>query len=66
MIEVNRINLSELIELHTLCDKDFIPPLSDRVDIRSYCEKLVINAELITSPQHPASKAFLLYTAMTR
>lgn len=48
MIEVNRINLSELIELHTLCDKDFIPPLSDRVDIRSYCEKLVRNAELIT------------------
>ena len=48
MIEVNRIGLKELIDIHVLCDRDFIPPLSERVDIRSYCEKLFKNAGLIS------------------
>lgn len=50
-IKVDNINLEELTRIHLLCDKDFIPALSSRVDIKDYCVKLRNRANLITLNQ---------------
>ena len=41
---VNRATETELIAHLTLCDAAFIPPLSERVDIRAYAQKMLSNA----------------------
>lgn len=45
---INKINLNELIEIHLLCDKDFVPALSSRVSIPDYCKKLHTHADIIS------------------
>ncbi len=44
----NDCTLEELIALHLECDKDFYPPLTSRVNIESYCSKLLENAVIVT------------------
>jgi ribosomal protein S18 acetylase RimI-like enzyme len=41
---VNRATQTELIAHLTLCDAAFVPPLSERVNIRVYAQKMVSNA----------------------
>ena len=48
LIKLNNINLTELIKIHQLCDKDFVPKLSSRVNIEDYCKKLFNNANFVT------------------
>lgn len=45
---INKINLNELIEIHLLCDEDFVPALSSRVSIPEYCKKLHAHADIIS------------------
>lgn len=46
-ISINKTTFQELLEIHKQCDQDFNPPLSTRVDVFSYCEKLFDNAQII-------------------
>lgn len=48
VIKINQIAQEELQDIHLICNTDFIPMLSERVDIKLYCEKLLQNAELIS------------------
>lgn len=48
LIKLNNINLIELIKIHQLCDNDFVPKLSSRVNIDDYCKKLFNNANFVT------------------
>lgn len=47
-IKYNSISLDELISIHYLCDEDFIPKLSTRVNIENYCKKLFNKADIIS------------------
>ena len=47
-IEINKVLPGELLAIHSLCDKDFVPPLSQRVEISDYCMKLISMAEIIS------------------
>jgi GNAT superfamily N-acetyltransferase len=40
----NKASEAEIAEHLTLCDVDFVPPLSCRVDIRDYAKKIASNA----------------------
>lgn len=48
LIQVNEIKLEELYRFQVICDKDFIPPISSRVDLREYSRKLHDHSERIT------------------
>lgn len=41
---LNQANVGQIAEHLTVCDTDFVPPLSDRVQINNYSQKLAINA----------------------
>lgn len=47
-IKQNSISLDELLVIHYLCDEDFIPKLSSRVNIGNYCNKLLSKADIIS------------------
>lgn len=47
-IRINKIDLGELERIHLLCDEDFIPKLSLRVNIKEYCKKIFNLSEIIT------------------
>lgn len=47
-IEINTISLDKLTLVHRLCDKDFIPRLSSKVDIDDYCQKLYQKADTLS------------------
>ena len=41
--------LNELVKVHEVCDSDFDPPLSSRVEIKEYSRKLCENANFVTA-----------------
>ena len=56
-MSLNRLNfeigfgdckLHEIVRIHEICDFDFDPSLSSRVDIKEYCQKLFDNANFVT------------------
>ncbi|HON18883.1 MAG TPA: GNAT family N-acetyltransferase [Salinivirgaceae bacterium] len=47
-VKINEVNIDELILIHEICDNDFIPRLSDVVNINEYCRKLINKAEIIS------------------
>ena len=38
---VNESNEAEVLEHLRLCEMDFVPPLTDRVDLNEYAKKLI-------------------------
>lgn len=48
MVKYNTISLNQLINIHHICDQDFIPKLSSKVNIEVYCKKLHSNSTIIT------------------
>jgi len=46
-ISINSISKEELYNIHFLCDNDFIPALSSRVDLKEYTTKLYKNADFV-------------------
>jgi ribosomal-protein-alanine N-acetyltransferase len=51
-ITYNKTAFGELLKILKESDKDFQPPLSTRVDIFSYCEKIFQNAQIIGAYDH--------------
>jgi ribosomal protein S18 acetylase RimI-like enzyme len=48
IIEINNLSQKQIENIHKICNDDFIPKLSNRVDISAYSTKLYKNAEIIS------------------
>ena len=48
MIRTDYIQKAQLLDLLLSLDKDFNPPLSDKIDLYGYVDKIIENAILIT------------------
>ncbi len=48
--------LNELIQFFRITEKKFVPPISDRVDLFEYIEKLITEATVLTAKDQPSGE----------